>query len=254
MLPDWKMWEKSVEDPRVTEIEGELYLTYVATPSPSPPGAVRRRLGIPRPESAHPRTALAKVNDLREFERMGIITPYGADERDVVLFPEKIDGHYAVLHRPANWVGPEYDTSGPAIWFAFMENLDQKMFHHKLVMKAETDWEGNKVGAGPPPVKTDNGWLLFYHGVDKDSVYRAGAALLDLNEPWKVIARTPDPILEPEEEFERIGDVPNVVFPEGVVRIDNSLIIFYGAADKVCCAAFVDVDEFTSDLLNNGIT
>ncbi|MCH7574331.1 MAG: glycosidase [Candidatus Marinimicrobia bacterium] len=254
MLPDWKMWEKSVEDPRVTEIEGELYLTYVATPSPSPPGAVRRRLGIPRPESAHPRTALAKVNDLRAFERMGIITPYGADERDVVLFPEKIDGHYAVIHRPANWVGPEYHTSGPAIWFAFMENLDQKMFHHKLVMEAEADWEGNKLGAGPPPVKTENGWLLFYHGVDKNSVYRAGAALLDLNEPWKVIARTSDPILEPEEEFERFGDVPNVVFPEGVVRIDNSLIIFYGAADKVCCAAFVDVDEFTSDLLNNGMT
>ena len=252
MIPDWKMWEKSVEDPRVTEIDGELYLTYVATPSPSPPGAVRRRLGIPKPESAHPRTALAKVNDLIEFERMGIITPYGADERDVVLFPEKIDGHYAVIHRPANWVGPEYNTSGPAIWFAFMENLDQKMFHHKLVMTAKAEWEGNKVGAGPPPVKTDNGWLLFYHGVDKNSVYRGGAVLLDLKEPWKVLARTSDPILEPEEEFEINGDVPNVVFPEGVVRIDNSLIIFYGAADKVCCAARVDIDEFTSDLLNNG--
>ena len=252
MNPDWKMWEKSVEDPRVTEIDGDLYLTYVATPSPSPPGAVRRRLGIPKPESAYPRTALAQVNDFREIKRLGIITPFGADERDVVLFPEKIGGYYAILHRPANWVGPEYETAGPAIWFAHMESLDQKMVHHKLVMKAEADWEGHKVGAGPPPIKTDNGWLLFYHGVDKHSVYRAGAVLLDLKEPWKVVARTPNPILEPEEEFERVGDVPNVVFPEGVVRIEKSLIIFYGAADKVCCAAHVDVDKFTSDLLKNG--
>ena len=254
MTPDWRMWEKSAEDPRVTEIDGDLYLTYVTTPSPSPPGAVRRRLGIPKPESAYPRTALAKVNDFREIKRLGIITPFGADERDVVLFPEKIGGYYAILHRPANWVGPKYETSGPAIWFAFMESLDQKMVHHKLVMEAEADWEGNKIGAGPPPIKTDNGWLLIYHGVDKNSVYRAGAALLDLQEPWKVLARTPNPILEPEEDFERNGDVPDVVFPEGVVRIDNSLIIFYGAADKVCCAALVDVDKFTSDLLKKRIT
>ena len=128
------------------------------------------------------------------------------------------------------------------------------MFHHKLVMEADADWEGHKVGAGPPPIKMDNGWLLFYHGVDKNSVYRAEAVLLDLKEPWHVLARTHDLILEPEEDFEKVGDVPNVVFPEGVVRIDNSLIIFYGAADKVCCAAIVDTDKFTSDLLINGIT
>ena len=253
MEPDWRLWEGSVEDPRVTEIDGEFYLTYVATPTPGPPGAVRKRLGIPKPaRAAYPRTALARVKDFAEIERLGIISPFGADERDVVLFPEKIDGCYAVLHRPANWIGPEYGTSGPAIWLAYMDSLTQKMVRHKLLMKAEADWEGMKLGAGPPPIKTDAGWLFIYHGVDQNSVYRAGAALLDLKDPGKVLCRTPEPILVPEEDYETDGDVPNVVFPEGIVRLDDSLIIFYGAADKVCCAARIGLDEFINDLLAKG--
>ena len=253
MIPDAKMWERSLEDPRVTEIDGDFYLTYVATPTPSPPGAVRHRLGIPRPKySSHPRTALAKITNFREFERYDIITPYGADERDVVLFPEKINGKYAFFDRPANWVGEEYGTSGPSIWFATTDSLEQKITNHKLVMKAEAEWEGNKLGAGPPPLKTEAGWLLIYHGVDNNKVYRAGAALLDLEEPWKVLARTREPILEPEEKWELEGDVPNVVFPEGMVVVDKSLIVFYGAADKVCCVASVNLDEFVEDLLSEG--
>ena len=248
--PDLKVWESSIEDPRLTEIAGELYLTYVTTPTPSPPSAVRRRLGIPMPtDSAQPRTALAEVKDFHNYKRMGIMTPYGAYERDVVLFPEKIDGRYPVIHRPANWVGHGYNTSGPAIWFAWMDSLDGKMVEHKLVMQAEAEWEGEKIGAGPPPIKTDAGWLLIYHGVDKNSVYRAGAALLDLKEPWQVIARSPQPILEPEEDYEKFGDVPNVVFPEGIVRMDDELIIFYGAADKVCCAAKVGLNELVASLV-----
>ena len=90
---------------------------------------------------------------------------------------------------------------------------------------------------------------MIYHGVDKGRVYRAGAVLLDLEEPWKVIARTTEPILEPEEEYERIGDMPNVVFPEGAVVIGEELLVFYGAADKVCCAAHVRLDELLNYLL-----
>jgi predicted GH43/DUF377 family glycosyl hydrolase len=133
-----------------------------------------------------------------------------------------------------------------------MDSLDGKMVEHMLVMKAEPEWEGDKLGAGPPPVRTDAGWLLIYHGVDQNNVYRAGAALLDLKEPWKVICRTTDPILEPEEDYELEGDVPNVVFPEGMVIIDNKLIVFYGGADKVCCAASINLDEFIDDLLAKG--
>jgi len=103
-----------------------------------------------------------------------------------------------------------------------------------------------------PPVKTEESWLLIYHGVDPNHVYRAGAALLDLEEPWKVIARTPEPILEPEEEYEREGDVPNVVFPEGTAVVGDQLFVFYGAADKVCCVASARLDDFISDDLAGG--
>jgi len=247
--PNLKRWEMSIEDPRLTEIEGEVYMTYVVTPTPSPPGAVRRRLGIPKPMQAAPRTALAKMSNFESFERLGIITPYDADERDVVLFPERVQGNYAVVHRPSNWIGPGYPVERPSIWFAFLDGLPGRMYDHKVIMEPEQRWEAKKIGAGPPPIKTDAGWLLIYHGVDSSHVYRAGAALLDLEEPWKVIARTPQPILEPEEKYERLGDVPNVVFPEGVAIIGDELLIFYGGADKVCCAASIALDEFINYLM-----
>lgn len=248
--PEVKLWEVSIEDPRLTEIEGEVYMTYVVTPTPAPPGAVRRRLGIPKPQTASPRTALAKVKDFEEFERLGIITPYDADERDVVLFPERISGRYAAIHRPANWFGPGYPVGQPSIWFAFLDGLPGRMYGHKVIMEPEQPWEGKKIGAGPPPIKTNKGWLLIYHGVDQNNVYRAGAALLSLEEPWKVIARTQDPILEPEADYEVRGDVPNVVFPEGAVAIGEELLVFYGAADKVCGVASLYLDELVNGLLN----
>jgi predicted GH43/DUF377 family glycosyl hydrolase len=109
-------------------------------------------------------------------------------------------------------------------------------------MKPLRKWEEKKVGIGPPPIRTDSGWVVIYHGVDAYDVYHAGAALLDLEDPRRVIARTPEPILEPEEDFERVGIVPNVVFPEGAVVIEDELKVFYGGADKVCCVASVPMN------------
>ncbi|MGY4706287.1 glycoside hydrolase family 130 protein [Candidatus Bipolaricaulota sp. J31] len=245
--PDIALWEMSIEDARLTEIEGQVYMTYVVTPTPAPPGAVRRRLGLPKPQQAHARTALARVEGLGEpggprFTRLGVITPYDAAERDVVLFPEKIRGEYAAIHRPSNWIGPGYPVERPSIWFAFLDGLPGRMHGHKVIMEPKEDWEAKKIGAGPPPIRTEAGWLLIYHGVDWDHVYRAGAALLDLEEPWRVIARTKDPILEPVETYEVEGDVPNVVFPEGAVVVGDELWIFYGGADKVCCLATVKLE------------
>jgi len=247
--PDIKVWEMSIEDPRLTRVDGELYMTYVIVPSPGPPGAVRRRLGMPKREGAYPRTALAKITDFCEFTRLGVITPFGADERDVVLFPEKIQGRYAAIHRPRTWIGPGYPVDRPSIWFAFLDGLPGRMYDHKVIMEPEQPWEAKKIGAGPPPIKTEKGWLLIYHGVDPNHVYRAGAVLLDLEEPWRVIARTPEPILEPEEPYEVEGDVPNVVFPEGMVIIGDKLLLFYGAADKVCCAASTRLYKLVNCLL-----
>jgi len=250
--PDLELWEMSVEDARLTPLEGRLYMTYVITPTPCPPHSVRRRLGMPPVPQARTRISLAEVtyeSERMSFQRLGIITPYGSNQRDTVLFPEKIGGQYGALHRPSAWIGPGYPTDIPGIWFAFLDDLTGGMSGHRLVIKSEQPWESRKIGPGSPPIKTEKGWLLIYHGVDQNRVYRAGAALLDLEEPWKVIARTPEPILEPEEEYERVGDVPNVVFPEGAVTIGDELIIFYGGADVVCCAASVHLDEFVNDLL-----
>ncbi|RLC80948.1 MAG: glycosidase [Chloroflexi bacterium] len=250
--PEIELWEVSVEDARLTPLEGQLYMTYVITPTPCPPYAVRRRLGIPLPPQARTRISLAEVtieSGRMSFQRLGIITPYGANERDTVLFPEKIRGKYAALHRPSAWIGPGYPTDVPGIWFAYLDDIAGRMYEHRLVMKPEQPWESRKIGAGPPPLKTEEGWLLIYHGVDEDRAYRAGAALLDLEEPWRVIARTPEPILEPEEEYEKEGDVPNVVFPEGAIILGDELFIFYGAADKVCCAASVNLSRFIEYLL-----
>lgn len=167
-----------------------------------------------------------------------------------MFLPEKINGNYAVIHRPSNWIGSDYyGIKAPGIWFAYYNDEHKYLYNHKFIMASEKNWESKKIGAGAPPIRTEAGWLLLYHGVDKDSVYRAGAALLDLKEPWKVIARTPEPILEPEEDYERVGDVPNVVFPEGNFIIGDELIVIYGAADKVCCAAKIKLDEFIDYLL-----
>ncbi len=249
--PDMRIWENSVEDARLVEIEGELFMTYVITPTPFPPGGVRVRLGIPKREMAITKIGLARVSrDFRRFERLGIVTPWDADERDTVLFPERIQGKYAVLHRPSNWIGPEYGTERPGIWFAFLDDLPGgRMYGHRLVMAPREPWESYKIGPGAPPIRTDEGWLLIYHGVDWERIYRAGAALLDPDEPWKVIARTREPILVPEEPYELEGDMPRVVFPEGAVVIGEELFVFYGAADKVCCVAKTPLKAFLWKLL-----
>lgn len=252
--PNPELWERSVEDARLTPLEGRLFMTYVITPTPCPPYSVRRRLGMPLLPQARTRISLAEVtceSGQTSFQRLGIITPYASNQRDTVLFPERIGGRYAALHRPSAWIGPGYPTEIPCIWFAYLDDLSGTMHGHRLVMKPQQRWEASKMGAGPPPVKTEKGWLLIYHGIDENRVYRAGAALLDLEEPWEVIARAPEPILEPEEEYERVGDVPNVVFPEGTVIMGDELLVFYGGADVVCCAASVRLDELVNELLTH---
>ncbi len=252
--PEPSLWEMSIEDPRLVVVDNTIYMTYVTTPRPTPPWGVRRKLGLPKPNMCIPRTAVAQVTQLGQgaipqFERLGICTPYHADERDVVLFPARVQGRYAVLHRPRNWVGPGYPVDRPSIWFAFMDTPTGPMEAHRVVLSPQYVWEAKKVGMGPPPLWTQAGWLVIYHGVDKHGVYRAGAALLDPDTPWKVIARLPHPILEPEAPYEREGDVPNVVFPEGAVIVDERLYVFYGAADKVCCLASTPLDRLIKDLL-----
>jgi len=223
------------EDPRVNRLEVEdraLYLiTYTA-------------LSVPAYSDGGYRVALASTEDFCAYAKYGIIIPELKD-RNAVIFPELIAGRIAMLHR----VEPDIQI----VYFNDFNHLihPDEIFWHEyrthledhVVMRPRFDWEAEKIGSGCPPVKTAEGWLLIYHAKDDKGIYRAGVALLDLAEPARVIARSPHPILEPEMAYERIGDVNNVVFPQGAVVKDDTLYVYYGAADKVCCLATARLDD-----------
>lgn len=246
-----------IEDPRMVEIDNQVYITYVILSAYVTDGAV-----------VEASTALATTTDFLKYTRLRIITSKGSNNKDVVLFPEKMSqqqssvlssstssnnadgaGKYFFLHRPSSWIGSTYGVDKPSIWLG-EGNALTNFEKHTLLLKPEEDWEELKVGAGPPPIKTRAGWLVIYHGVSREKVYSAGAALLDLHDPSKIIGRTKTPILEPKEPYEKLGDVNNVVFPTGACIVDNDkLFVYYGAADKVCCLATTDLNYLLDHIL-----
>lgn len=122
---------------------------------------------------------------------------------------------------------------------------------HTLLLKPEREWEALKIGAGAPPIRTDRGWLIIYHGVSNEKVYSVGAALLDLKKPNQILGRTKRPLLVPELGYERLGDVNNVVFPTGACIVDGELFVYYGGADKVCCLATANLDVLLDFILQD---
>jgi predicted GH43/DUF377 family glycosyl hydrolase len=249
-----------IEDPRMVEIDNQVYITYVILSAYVTDGAI-----------VEASTALATTTDFLKYTRLGVITTKGSNNKDVVLFPEKMSqqqqqqqssvlsssssnntdgaGKYFFLHRPSGWIGSKYGVNKPSIWLG-EGNALTNFEKHTLLLKPEEDWEELKVGAGPPPIKTRTGWLVIYHGVSRDKAYRAGAALLDLHDPSKIIGRTKTPILEPKEPYEKFGDVSSVVFPTGACVVDNDkLFVYYGGADRVCCLATADLDYLLDQIL-----
>jgi predicted GH43/DUF377 family glycosyl hydrolase len=225
---DWE--EFGCEDPRITKLDGTFYVTYTAY----------SRRG--------PRIASASTEDFLHFEKYGLVGP-DRNDKDCVIFPERIKGRIAMLHRLRLKVQIAYFESFESLvhskkfWKRYVKHLDEYE-----VIRSEFPWERRKIGVGPPPIKTALGWLVIYHGVSTRKIYRAGAVLLDLDDPSKVLARTSEPILAPKMAFEKSGVVPNVVFPEGAIVRDGRLVIYYGGADKVCCVASVPLDEFLDEL------
>jgi predicted GH43/DUF377 family glycosyl hydrolase len=187
---------------------------------------------------------LVSTEDFRTFHKHGVVIP-GLDDKDAVIFPEPVNGRIAMLHRVVPDIQIVYFDDFEQLvhpredfWSEYRASLEEF-----TVMRPKYEWESEKIGSGAPPIKTKEGWLLIYHGKDDKGVYRVGGALLDLEEPSRVIARSPYPILEPEEEYEREGDTPNVVFPEGAVVMEDTLYVYYGAADKCCCLATAKLDD-----------
>lgn len=248
-----------VEDARLTRIDDTYYMTFVHYKSHwhlNPTGAMTSAAyeqipcEYPKEIAYQARTGLCKSKDLLHWEQICWLGPEGWDDKDCVLFPEKVDGKYWMITRPCMQIGAEYGCDAPSIWMKTSEDL-VNWSEAELHSKPEVDWwQGQKIGASAPPIKTDKGWLLSFHGV-KDHEYRVGFMLLDLQDPMKVIARTKDPVLEPEYYYEQVGFIiPNCVFPSGSLVIDNVLHLYYGACDSVICLATAAMDELLSFLVN----
>ncbi|RKY64722.1 MAG: glycosidase [Candidatus Latescibacterota bacterium] len=219
--------QEGIEDPRATSLDGCYYVMYTAY------------------SKYGPRIALAKTEDFHTFERIALISEPG--NKDGVLFPEKIGGRYVRLDRPIGLgVG--------SIWISYSEDLYAWGDSKVLLSPREGYWDSYRVGASVPPIKTEWGWLEIYHGVQMTSsgpVYRVGTALLDLEDPSKVVARCKVPLLSPRENYERIGDVPNVVFACGaIVEPDGEVKMYYGAADTCLCVATAKLEDIIRYTLN----
>jgi predicted GH43/DUF377 family glycosyl hydrolase len=192
-----------------------------------------------------PLVSLALTEDLVTFERLGPICP--PNDKDAALFPRRFGGDWLMLHRP-------YSGGSANIMLSRSPDLRQ-WSEPELVLPARSGgwWDAGKVGLGPPPLETAAGWLLLYHGVRltaSGALYRSGLALLDLDDPTRVIARTDDWHLGPETDYERTGDVPNVVFPSGWV-LDTSgerVLVYYGAADTVIGLATASLSDLLATL------
>jgi predicted GH43/DUF377 family glycosyl hydrolase len=253
----------AVEDPRIIKMGDWYYVTYVGYPEWQGqvyiPKEDRPDIWVwPKYPEEFPdhlkwrgvRTGLALTRDFRTFKRVGPITHPRADDRDLVIFPEKIGGKFWRLHRPG-WRGPKWGLDAPAMWVGTADDLmwwpeDET----KIMAQAKYPWEGRKIGANTPPLKTPEGWIVLYHGVSpEDRYYRIGAMLLGLNDPSVILHRTPEWIMEPTEEFETKGLYNGVVFPCGAVVIDGKLFTYYGCGDKHVGLATCSLGELVDHLL-----
>jgi len=228
--PQGELEEFGVEDPRITPLNGRFYFTYVAV-------------------SRHgPASALASTADFRTFTRHGV--NFCPENKDVVLFPEKIGGNYAALHRPV--CGTPFTR--PEMWFARSPDLLHWGMHTPLTLSGG-DWQSGRVGAGTPPIRVADGFLAIFHGnrhptkPGEVGEYAAGALLLDATDPARVLKWTGKPFMRPEADFERTGFVPNVVFPTGVVPQGKKLLVYYGAADTVVAVVEFEVAELLDRLV-----
>jgi beta-1,4-mannooligosaccharide/beta-1,4-mannosyl-N-acetylglucosamine phosphorylase len=188
-----------------------------------------------------PLVSLAMSRDFSEVRRMGPVMP--PEDKDAALFPRRIDGRWAMIHRPSPVRG------GAHIWISYSPDL-RHWGDHELLLEARDGawWDAAKIGLGPPPLETTDGWLIGYHGVRATSsgpIYRVGLALLDLDDPRRVLRRTGQWVLAPIAPYERGGDVNKVVFPTGWVLDEPTgrLSMYYGAGDSVIALATASLDE-----------
>ena len=214
-----------IEDPRITLCGDEYMIVYTGY------------------SNAGPLVCLASTRDFKSFERRGTLMP--PEDKDAALFPQTFDGRWALIHRPIA-IEPKHAAH---IWLSWSPDLRHWGDHAILLPAREGSWwDSHKVGLGPPPLLTEQGWLLLYHGVrvtPAGSIYRLGLALLDAERPSQVLARSIEWIFGPQASYEHAGDVGDVVFPCGWLLEDDedTVRLYYGAADTTVCVARARISE-----------
>jgi predicted GH43/DUF377 family glycosyl hydrolase len=212
-----------IEDCRVTQIGSIYYLTFTEVSA--------HGVGV----------GLRSTGDWRSFTSHGMIFP--PHNKDCAVFDSRIGGHYYALHRPSSPA-----LGGNYLWLAQSPDLLHWGNHHCLAHSRPGMWDSARLGAGAAPIRTPEGWLEIYHGADTANRYCLGALLLDLDEPWKVLARSHDPIMEPTEDYERTGFFGNVVFTNGHIVDGDTVTLYYGASDSVICGARFSIREILKSL------
>ena len=232
----WKLNDEKIfrgYDPRLCEIDGKYYLTWVCY--------TERGTSI----------GIAVTEDFKTWDRKeNAVLPVS---RNGVLFPRKVGGNYMLFTRPCDKGHTPYGD-------IFLSQSPDLTFwgKHRFVIGPVNNWEMTKVGAGPTPIETDEGWLCFYHGVITSCngfTYSMGAMITDINEPWKVLHRADSYLLSPQTDYEYVGDVPNVVFPCAALADSETgkIAIYYGGADTVVGLAFTTVDEVVNYIKENDL-
>ena len=268
IFPEYDYEKSGTEDPRIVFLDGVYYLFYTAY------------------DGKNAIFAYATSTDLVKFVKHGVISPLiayaeagslfasskinmrekyfmfesyvrdrqGSDillwEKDAFIFPKKLNGKFAMIHRILPGIQIIYFNDFQDLtddyWRDYLRNLGEH-----VILESKYRFESRNIGGGCPPIETKDGWLLIYHGVEdsrQGRIYHAAAALLDLDDPTKVMGRLKQPLFSPSESWEKRGDVNNVVFPTGSVLKDGRLYIYYGAADKLVAAKSLDMDELLKEL------
>ncbi|MGE5041726.1 MAG: hypothetical protein ACM3IJ_02380 [Candidatus Levyibacteriota bacterium] len=220
------------EDPRITKIDDRFYMTYTAYDGKNPPRVAMTSILV--------KDFLAK-NWI--WEKPKLISPPGVDDKDACIIKKKSGDGYIAFHR-----------LGEVIWLDFLRDLefpDKKFLTGGIIAQARKDrWDNVKIGIAAPPIETEHGWVLLYHGVQEPGFYyKTGAMLLDYNDPRKILARTEDPVFDPEMPYELTGQVPNVVFACGAVVINGIIYLYYGGGDSVVGVATMPLNTLLEILL-----
>ncbi|KKU13999.1 MAG: hypothetical protein UX17_C0003G0002 [Parcubacteria group bacterium GW2011_GWC2_45_7] len=269
LTPQYDYERQGLEDPRIIKLENTYYLLYTAF------------------DGKNARIAYAASDDLVHFEKQGVISPnitydraedyfhnlklqeryclfesfykniVGLDvllwEKDAFIFPKKINNKFALVHRILPGIQISYFDKFSDLtdkyWINYCKNLDKF-----IIMDPQFWFESRNIGGGCPPIETEKGWLIIYHTVQDagiGKIYHAAAALLDLNNPQKVIGRLKEPLFSPQEKWEKSGDTPNVVFPTSAIVRGKKLFIYYGAADSCIGVKSVDLKTLLAALENS---